>query len=213
VGGGRPASVLAERPALPVQSLPVPHRFPPPGLRWLLAVATLVLVSAVLHVARPILSPIALAVLLTFLLSPVVSALERRGLGRATSVLVVVLLAFGALGAAGYALAAQTEGLIGSLPRYEIRHQEEDQPRAGHRAHGGPMPVVIRGVEPSLGEQMGQWVEPLATIGLVIVLVIFMLASRRRVTSARACGRASRRRGSSSGDSARRTASRTPGTR
>src|SRR6516225_6592002 len=49
----------------------------------------LVLVTACLYWARQVLIPVALAVLLTFILTPAVSALQRRGLGRVFSVMIV----------------------------------------------------------------------------------------------------------------------------
>jgi predicted PurR-regulated permease PerM len=55
-------------------------------------------VIAVLYVGRDVLIPIALAALITFLLSPVVGWLERW-LGRIASVLLVVLMLFALIGA------------------------------------------------------------------------------------------------------------------
>jgi len=57
------------------------------------ALASFVLVIACLSWARVVLIPVALALLLTFLLNPVVSALQRLGLGRTPPVILVVVLA------------------------------------------------------------------------------------------------------------------------
>ena len=46
--------------------------------------------GTILYVARAVLMPMALAVLLTFLLAPIVGYLERRRLGRVVPILVVV---------------------------------------------------------------------------------------------------------------------------
>jgi predicted PurR-regulated permease PerM len=62
------------------------------------------LVVAALYWLQAVLIPLALAVLLTFLLSPVVSTLQRRGLGRVPSVLVTALLALSILGGIGWTL-------------------------------------------------------------------------------------------------------------
>jgi len=51
-------------------------------LPFLIAVATVVLIIASLNWAQAVLIPVALAILLTFLLSPLASALERMALGR-----------------------------------------------------------------------------------------------------------------------------------
>jgi len=48
----------------------------------LVMVGTLLLIVASLYWARAVLMPVALALLLTFLLSPIDSALQRVGLGR-----------------------------------------------------------------------------------------------------------------------------------
>jgi predicted PurR-regulated permease PerM len=79
----------------------------------------LVLITACLYWARQVLIPVALAVLLAFVLTPAVSALQRRGLGRLPSVILVVLLALMLLGGAGYFISRQINALIVNLPNYQ----------------------------------------------------------------------------------------------
>jgi predicted PurR-regulated permease PerM len=69
----------------------------------LIAVATFVLIIASLYWAQAVLIPVALAILLTFLLSPVADALERIALRRLPSVILVVVLTFSLLGGIGVA--------------------------------------------------------------------------------------------------------------
>ena len=64
--------------------------------------AMVALVVAGLYWLQGVLIPLALAILLTFLLSPVVNTLQRRGLGRVPAVLVTVALALSVLGCIGY---------------------------------------------------------------------------------------------------------------
>jgi predicted PurR-regulated permease PerM len=78
----------------------------------------LVLITACLYWARQVLIPVALAVLLSFILTPCVSALQRRGLGRVTSVLVVVTLTLLLLGGVGYIISHQIDNLVANLPSY-----------------------------------------------------------------------------------------------
>lgn len=78
----------------------------------------LVLVTACLYWARQVLIPVALAVLLAFVLTPAVSALQRRGLGRFPSVLVIVIMALLLLGGAGYVISRQLDNLVSNLPQY-----------------------------------------------------------------------------------------------
>jgi predicted PurR-regulated permease PerM len=79
----------------------------------------LVLVTACLYWTRQVLIPVSLAVLLAFVLTPAVSALQRRGLGRFPSVLVVVVLALLLLGGAGYVISRQLNNLVSNLPNYK----------------------------------------------------------------------------------------------
>src|SRR5262249_3970022 len=80
---------------------------------------TAALVVAALYWGQRILIPFALAVLLAFVLAPLVARLERCGLKRVPSVLLVVCLAFGLLGAAGWAVATQAASLVNDLPQYK----------------------------------------------------------------------------------------------
>ena len=75
-----------------------------------------VLVVVVLYWAQAVPVPIALAILLTFVLTPGVTWLERW-IGRIPAVLAVVTLVFTVLGLAGWALARQMDHLAEDLPR------------------------------------------------------------------------------------------------
>src|SRR5919108_123369 len=61
-------------------------------LSFLSVLASLVLVIASLYWAKAVLVPLALALILTFLLQPIVAALHRRGLGYTPATGAVVLL-------------------------------------------------------------------------------------------------------------------------
>ena len=76
------------------------------------------LIATFLYVAREVLIPIALAVLLSFVLSPVVRLLERWHLPRSLSVVAVVAIAFGVIFALGSLLVAQVNQLATDLPSY-----------------------------------------------------------------------------------------------
>ena len=71
------------------------------ALTGLWSILLLVLVVTVLYVGREILIPLALAMLITFLLSPIVTRIERW-LGRIIAVLLVVLILFTLLAGAGW---------------------------------------------------------------------------------------------------------------
>jgi predicted PurR-regulated permease PerM len=183
-------------------------------LSFLYVLGSLVLIVACLYWAKPVLIPIALAVLLTFLLNPVVNALHSRGLPRTPAVLVVVVLVFSLVGGIGWTVMRQLTALAYELPRYQenLKQKISDlrelgtspvidrvlrtikevtgelqraprpklEPLAGGELKVGPkeepekpVPVVVQ--SPSVLWQLPSLLESLATAGLVIVLVIFIL--------------------------------------
>jgi predicted PurR-regulated permease PerM len=165
-----------------------------------------VLVVVVLYWAQAVLVPIALATLLTFVLAPPVSWLERW-IGRIPAVLAMVTLVFTVLGLAGWGLTRQVDHLAGDLPRYRInilakiadvrgagkggaveKLQETiediktDLGRTEVPAGTVARPVVVTS-EQVVGFSGFSWlspiVGPLGTAGLVVAMVIFMLLERR----------------------------------
>ena len=75
-------------------------------------------IIATLYFARDLLIPLALAALLTFLLAPLVTRLERW-LGRIGAVLLVVTLILALTGAGGWVLTRQLVDLATKLPDYK----------------------------------------------------------------------------------------------
>ncbi|MGH7946408.1 MAG: AI-2E family transporter, partial [Opitutaceae bacterium] len=88
-------------------------------LSWFLRLATFVLIVAILRFAEDVLMPVAFAVLLAFLLTPLVVRLTRWGLPRAAAIILTVTVAFGAIGGTGWIVTAQAIGLARELPNYE----------------------------------------------------------------------------------------------
>ena len=109
------------------------------------------LVVAGLYWLQAVLIPLALAVLLTFLLSPVVGTLQRRGLGRVPSVLVTVLLALSILGGIGWTLTRQVVTLADELPRYSLNIRQRIADLRG-ASKGGSVEKVQKTVEDVVGE-------------------------------------------------------------
>jgi predicted PurR-regulated permease PerM len=169
-----------------------------------------VLAVACLYWAKAVLIPVALAIVFTFLLNPVASMLQRRGLPRTPAVLLVVLLAFSWIAGIGWTVTRQITLLAAELPRYQenLQHKVADLrdltsggvvekvqttithvvgelqkappseplgPSAGGAATAPEKPVLVAVQPPSLLWQLPALLEPLATAGLVIVLVIFAL--------------------------------------
>ena len=75
------------------------------------------LVVAALYLGREIFQPIAVAVILSFILAPPIRFLRRWGLGRILPVIIVVTVTFGAILVGGTILARQVTELADDLPR------------------------------------------------------------------------------------------------
>src|SRR5688572_8281873 len=178
----------------------------PRNLQTWVTFAGSVLVIVVLYVAQAVLVPFALAVLLTFVLTPPVSWLERW-IGRVPAVLTAVTLVFVILGLAGWGLARQANNLAEDLPRYRVNILAKIADVRG-AGKGGSVEKLqetiddiktdLEGVEASSSAPtrravvsaervagfsgfawLGPIVGPLTTAGLVLVMVIFMLLERR----------------------------------
>ncbi len=82
-------------------------------------------VLAVLYLGRVILEPLAIAVLLAFVLSPPIRRLRGLFLGRVTSVIAVVVLALAIIGVLGFVMETQVARLAGEIPKYQHNLQEK----------------------------------------------------------------------------------------
>ncbi|MGH7266449.1 MAG: AI-2E family transporter, partial [Candidatus Rokuibacteriota bacterium] len=165
-------------------------------------------VTALLYWASAVAVPVALALLITFLLSPVVGALERW-VGRVAAVLAVVVFAFAVLAGLTYGVSLQLTALGKDLPRYtnnikqriadfraaargglvervteaakevqeELDGPETRLPPGGVASPAPPVP----GASSSLLWALPGLLAPLASAGLVVVLVIFMLLERQDI--------------------------------
>ncbi|MBW3598343.1 MAG: AI-2E family transporter [Planctomycetes bacterium] len=83
------------------------------------ALALMLLVVAIFYFAREVLLPFSLAVLLSFLLTPLATRLQRWGLGHVGGVVVTVILAFLVLGGVGYIVLKNAADVAAELPKYE----------------------------------------------------------------------------------------------
>ncbi len=89
-----------------------------PGLTGLLNLAVGVVVVATLFLARDVLVPIMVAILLSFVLSPLVALLRRLHLPRPVAVLSTVVLAIGVIGFLAAVIGFQLRGLAAEAPRF-----------------------------------------------------------------------------------------------
>ncbi|MCJ2007671.1 AI-2E family transporter, partial [Methylobacterium sp. J-092] len=188
-----------------------------PGLRGLLTLAVGVVMIAALYFGREVFIPLVLAVLLSFVLAPVVNLLRRIKLGRVPSVIVAVLLALGVIGGIGALIGTQVAGLAGNLPQYQatvskkfaglqqgwlgeankviqkFSHEVHDATQkadaSGTTAATGaagdtPKAQLVRVQDPEISplalaeKVLGPIFEPLTTVGIVLVVVVFLLLQR-----------------------------------
>ena len=180
-------------------------------LQPLLQVVILAFGLFCLGIAQDVFIPIALAMLLTFVLSPIVERLQHWHVPRVAAVVVTVVFAFSVLGGLGWLLASQATTLAADLPQYkhnltrkirEVRRvgksdslekaQSAVQEVIGELQKDGsvaakkpPQPVVVEKPAPggldSLRTTLAPIADVLATVGFVVVLVIFMLIERQRL--------------------------------
>ena len=175
----------------------------PSALGWL-PFAGAALVVAVLYVGRAVLVPVALAVLLAFVLAPVVVALQRS-VGRVLAVAVVVVLTLSLLGAVVWTLGGQIGALAHELPRHRDTIRQRIVALRGASRGGavekvqetvkdiketmaGPVDrrAVVTAKDPSadlwdLSTAFGPLVDALATTSLVVLLAVFMLLERQEL--------------------------------
>ena len=203
---------------------PFKARTPEELIGLLSAVATAILtaiVIMVLYFGREIIIPIALAILLSFVLAPLVGLLQRLRIPRGLAVVSVVTIAFALIFAMGSLLASQLTQLAGDLPRYQSTISEKiqsfrettagrgtlerasgmlkdlskelDKPKEAATAPEGslspraptplkPVPVEVRQPDPgaleSLQSLISPLLHPLATTGIIVIFVIFILLQR-----------------------------------
>ena len=160
----------------------------------------LLIAAAILYLARDVLIPFALAILLAFLLAPAVRRFERWKLGRVLSTFIVVVLGFSLIGGVAYVAGVQSVSLAAKLPEYRAnisaKIRDLRTPSEGKLAQAqeairdleeqadptpqAPMPVVETPKSPyaQLLELVMPFAKPLGMALAVIVFTILMLLHR-----------------------------------
>jgi predicted PurR-regulated permease PerM len=184
-----------------------------------LLIATIVICA--LYFGREVLLPLALAILLSFVLTPPVLLLRRIKVPRLVAVGIVVAIAFAFIFSLGWMMSRQVTDLAADLPRYQTTLSEKikalrdslstslvmqragnvlsnlqnqlsapvatppPEPTVGSEAQKPeekPLEVVVKQSEPTALEfyqsLAGTLLPPLATAGIVLLLVIFILLQR-----------------------------------
>jgi predicted PurR-regulated permease PerM len=97
------------------------------------------IIIGTLYLGREVFVPIALAVLLSFVLAPLVRLLQRCRIPRGLAVVGVVLLAFVSIFMLGGVIATQVTELAGDLPRYQFTMREKIKSLRGATATSGTL--------------------------------------------------------------------------
>jgi predicted PurR-regulated permease PerM len=171
----------------------------------LLTLATVIVVVGALYFARVILVPFAVAMLLAFLLSPIVNRIHKLGIPRVLAVIAVIFVAIGIACGIGWVVVRQLNDIVTKLPEYQTHLQSKfatvkasvldplekvsqtvtDIARpTPESAPGRPeiQPVNISNKTPLLGrllEPFGQIVTLLGSVGVVFLFVVLMLIQKQ----------------------------------
>jgi predicted PurR-regulated permease PerM len=120
--------------------------------KFMTAVIAAVVVAAI-YFARPILMPLALAILMSFALAPLVSLLKRFRLGNVAPVLISLAFAIVILSSLGLFMGSQLARLAAELPHYQTNLSHKIQSVVGSAMHNGTIERLNRTVE-SLANQI-----------------------------------------------------------
>jgi predicted PurR-regulated permease PerM len=119
------------------------------------------LIVTTLYFGRDVFVPVALSILLSFALAPLVRALQNFCVPRAISVIGVVLLAFSIIFAIGGVIATQMTQLAGELPRYESNMRAKIQSLRGTAAANDTLERAADVLQ-DLGKELNKPKEPLS---------------------------------------------------
>jgi predicted PurR-regulated permease PerM len=201
---------------------------PVPGASLTTLLLAVVIIGCV-YIGREVLVPMALAILMSFVLAPPVDFLQRWYVPRSAAVVGVVLLAFAGVFSLGGLMISQVNQLASNLPSYQSTLREKIQSLRGVAAGTGtlerasevlqklsqeidrpnaiapsaasatpksaepksaelrsadrPIPVEIRqpdaGALQTLAALIAPLIHPLATTGIVVIFIIFILIQRQ----------------------------------
>ncbi len=122
-------------------------------LATVVTMLTAVIVVAVLYLARDLFIPLALAVLISFVLAPLARALRRLGVHRAVAVVIVVGFSFGAILGIGALGGSQLAQLADKLPQYQSNLRDKIRSVRGSATGSGPVSQATTVIE-DLGREI-----------------------------------------------------------
>jgi predicted PurR-regulated permease PerM len=144
-----------------------------PLFRALAALLIALALAALLVLGKEILMPLALALLLSFALSPIATRLERLGLGRGGSVVLTMALAIAVVALIGYVVFVQAADLAAQLPSYRTTIRDKLLGIAGGVSGSGPF---ARAAE-VLTELLKEVTEPPKTASPTVQTIVVQAAA------------------------------------
>ncbi|WP_165250322.1 AI-2E family transporter [Paludisphaera soli] len=171
-------------------------------LRMILIGGTIIIAMSL---AAEVLKPVALAILVTFLLAPAVTRLERLGLPRIASVAAVLIFMIVAVGGVGYVVGQQFAELSKEIPVYQKNIKEKlTGLKPGEESSLDRMFGAVAELEESFATDEERTAQPvrivggndlwheihtylgpfesiIALVGIVLLLVVFLLFEREDV--------------------------------
>ncbi len=179
-----------------------------PGVQSLLTLMVGVVVVAALYLAREVMVPVTLAVLLSFVLAPLVGVLRRVGLPRVPAVVSAIVLALGVILVLGAVIGTQVAQLASDIPLYagtverkvetlrtmtvgrlsamtaQLNRSVEQRPAAAPAPSNEPKPQLVE-VKPPQPDPMAvaervlaPVLGPLGTMAVVLIVAVFILLQR-----------------------------------
>jgi predicted PurR-regulated permease PerM len=177
--------------------------------RFFYVLGTLVLVVLSLYFARLVLVPLAAAILITFILSPLVGLLQSNGCARFLAIILVAGGVFIILALLFAMIIGEFNNLARDIPQYQSLIVEKIKTlqsvsegsvaknllnlfkevskdltgtRDGLQDQKGPIPVTVESsFLPVIQSILGSMLDFLVNVGLVLLLVIFMLHQREEL--------------------------------
>jgi predicted PurR-regulated permease PerM len=157
------------------------------------SLAGLLIAAAILYLAREVLIPLALAILLSFLLAPLVRRLEHWRLGRIPSTLIAVVVGFALITGIGVIAASQALSLTAKLPEYRANISKKiravRKPQEGSigkaaevikelesEAAPGATPLAVTETPPTAFAALREWIDPFVKpVGTALAVVVFTI--------------------------------------
>ena len=166
-----------------------------------------IIVTAILYLAKPVVVPVALSILFAFLLSPIVSVLERTFLRRVGAITIALSLTVAALGFGGWWIYQQFNAVAKEVSAAAASKNIEEKLRFLRKSSGGSFDVFEKTLQrmaeartaaperadlkvrviperKRLAEQYAELapqIEAIAAVFLVIVVVFFILRDREQL--------------------------------